>query len=122
MTDDTNFRYSDWEDYYVLDQCADLAKENVNVSGIQDEYLKMCTFDGKLARIPMSVNTTGMAVNKTLLEKEGLDVPTNYEEFLSVLEALKEKGYTPIQGSENSIYASYLRYGHGNDWNGFQAS
>ena len=108
MTDDTNFRYSDWDDYYVLDQCADLAKEDINVSGIQDDYLKMCTFDGKLVRIPMSVNTTGMAVNKTLLEKEGLDVPTNYEEFLSVLEALKKKGYTPIQGSENSVYANLI--------------
>ena len=108
MTDDTNLRYSDWEDYYVLDQCADLSKEDVNVSGIQDQYLKMCTFDGKLARIPISVNITGIVVNKTLLKNEGLEMPTNYEEFLSVLEALKEKGYTPIQGPENSIYANLI--------------
>lgn len=105
MTDDTNLRYDDWTDYYVLDQCADLSKEDVNVSAIQDDYLKMCTFDGKLARIPMSSNITGMVVNKTLLKNEGLEVPTNYEEFLSVLEALKEKGYTPIQGPENAIYS-----------------
>lgn len=38
-------------------------------------------------------------VNETLLEKEGLSIPENYEELIKVCEKLKEKGYTPIQAS-----------------------
>ncbi len=59
----------------------------------------------------MAQLVTGMVVNDTLLEKEGLSVPTNTQEFLSTLAALKEKGYTPIQGPANKIYAELTRGG-----------
>ena len=112
MTDDNNFRYEDWTDYYVLDQVADLSGEDIDTSAVQDELLDACTFDGKLARLPIGLNLSGMAVNKTLLEKEGLAVPTNWQEFLDVCQALKEKGYTPIQGATTSVYA-HLTYNMG---------
>lgn len=104
MVDDTNVRYPDWTDSYVRDQLADLSAEDVDVSAIQEDLLKSCTFDGKLARIPMAQNMAGIVVNKTLLEKEGLAIPTNYQEFLDVCEALKQAGYTPIQGPSSSVY------------------
>lgn len=44
----------------------------------------------------MAQHFYGMVVNVSLLEKEGLSVPTNYSEFSQVLTALKDKGYTPI--------------------------
>ena len=106
MTDDSNLRYDDWEDYYVLDRVADLGKEDIDTSAVQDELLDACTFDGKLARLPIGLNLSGMAVNTTLLENEGLSVPTNWQEFLDVCAALKEKGYTPIQGASTSVYAN----------------
>lgn len=50
----------------------------------------------------------GMVVNVSLLEKEGLSVPTNYSEFSQALTALKDKGYTPIQGSVDHLYSEII--------------
>ena len=108
MTDDTNLRYADWTDYYVLDQVADLSAENIDLSAVQEDLLPICTFDGKLVRLPIGLNLSGMVVNKTLLEKEGLSVPTNWQEFLDVCAALKEKGYTPIQGAQTMVYSDLI--------------
>ena len=108
MTDDTNLRYSDWADYYVLDQVADLAGEDIDTSAVQEDLITACTYEGRLARLPIGLNLSGMAVNKTLLEKEGLAVPTNWQEFLDVCAALKAKGYTPIQGASTSVYANLV--------------
>lgn len=105
MTDDTNLRYPNWEDSYIADQCVDLTAEGIDLSAVQPELLDECTFDGKVLRIPFAQNRTGMVVNKTLLEKEGLSIPTNYADFLTTLEALKQAGYTPIQGPEDVVYA-----------------
>lgn len=108
MTEDTNLRYSDWTDSYVLDDIADLSAEDIDVSAIQSDLLDACTIDGKLTRIPMGQVLAGIVVNKTLLEKEGLSVPTNYQEFLDTCEALKQAGYTPIQGPENFVYSQLV--------------
>ena len=104
MTDDINLRYPSLTEAYVLDQCADLGQADISISN--SDVQAFSTFDGKLARVPMSYAVRGLVVNKTLLKNEGLDVPTNYEEFLAVLEALKQKGYTPIQGPENVVYST----------------
>ena len=108
MTDDTNLRYADWTDYYVLDQVADLSAEDIDFSAVQEDLLPICTFDGKLARLPIGLNLSGMVVNTTLLDKEGLAVPTNWQEFLDVCAALKEKGYTPIQGAQTMVYSDLV--------------
>lgn len=85
--------------------CVDLSKEDITLSDIDEKMLSRGYHDGKLSAIPMGQNTYGLVVNVSLLEKEGLEVPTNYEEFTSVLKTLKEKGYTPIQGPNSKVYA-----------------
>lgn len=104
MTSDENVRGEEG-DPDVLEYCADLSKEDIDLSAFKDGILDSCYVDGKLVRIPMSEYISGIVVNKTLLEKEGLTVPETYSEFLSVLAALKEKGYTPIQGAETHVYS-----------------
>lgn len=99
MTSDNNVRQKDDEASYVYDYCVDLSKENLNTDVVDPLFLEECTVDGKLTRIPLAKLLCGMVVNETLLEKEGLSIPQNYGEFIKVCEALKEKGYTPIQGS-----------------------
>ena len=76
----------------LTEQLADLSSEGVKVGDIEEDMLKMSYHGGKLTTIPMSQNMYGLIVNVSLLEKEGLSVPNNYEEFLNVLAALKEKG------------------------------
>ena len=85
--------------------CADLSKEDISLDDIDEKMLSRGYHDGKLSCIPMGQNIYGLVVNVSLLEKEGLEVPENYEEFISVLTALKEKGYTPIQGPNSKVYA-----------------
>ena len=99
MTSDFNVRSADQENMYVYENCLDLAEAGLNVSNIDPELVKVCTVDGKLVRIPLAKLMCGLAVNKTLLQNEGLDIPQNYQEFMDVCEALKSKGYTPLQSS-----------------------
>ena len=51
------------------------------------------TSDGTLPMIPVFSNTYGMFVNLSLFEKEGLSVPTTYQELVTVCNAFREKGY-----------------------------
>lgn len=91
------------------ERCIDLTEAGVDTSSIDDDMLKLYNMGGKQVSFPMGQHLTGMVVNKSLLEKEGLTVPTNRSEFLSVLAALKEKGYTPIQGPASKVYAELIR-------------
>lgn len=108
MTTDENVR-ANYGDSNALDYCDDLSQMDIDLSAFKDNILDSCYVDGKLVRIPMSENINGIVVNKTLLANEGLSVPTNYSEFVSVLSALKEKGYdAPIQGAETHIYSGLV--------------
>ena len=60
------------------------------------------TDDGTLPMVPVFANTYGMLVNNSLFEKEGLTVPTTYEELVEVSKAFREKGYeNPVMGFTN---------------------
>ena len=60
------------------------------------------TDDGTLPMVPVFSNTYGMLVNKDLFEKEGLSVPTTYQELVEVCNAFREKGYeNPMMGFSN---------------------
>ena len=60
------------------------------------------TDDGTLPMVPVFSNTYGMLVNNSLFEKEGLSVPTTYQELTEVCKAFREKGYAnPIMGFTN---------------------
>ena len=57
------------------------------------------TGDGTLPMVPVFANTYGMLVNNSLFEKEGLSVPTTYQELVDVCNAFREKGYeNPLMG------------------------
>ena len=57
------------------------------------------TEDGTLPMVPVFSNTYGMLVNNSLFEKEGLSIPTTYQELVAVCRAFREKGYeNPMMG------------------------
>ena len=55
--------------------------------------------DGQLPMVPIFARNYGMLVNNDLFEREGLTVPTTWDELLAVCEAFREKGYeSPMMG------------------------
>lgn len=108
MTSSDNITQPVPSESYVADRCLDLSAYGIDLSGIYPAAIENCTVDGRLLRLPIMMYSYGVVVNKTLLKNEGLLMPQNYEEFLSVLEALKEKGYTPLQGSQDHLYGELM--------------
>ena len=55
--------------------------------------------DGQLLTVPVFARNYGMLVNNDLFEKEGLQVPTTWEELLAVCETFLSRGYpSPMMG------------------------
>ena len=55
--------------------------------------------EGHLLMVPIFARNYGMLVNNDLFEKEGLQVPTTWEELLAVCKAFRDKGYaSPMMG------------------------
>lgn len=88
---------------YPTENCVDLIAAGVNVGAADEAVIEGNKVNGTLYSLPMSLNLTGLVVNKTLLAKEGLTVPQTWQEFQSALSALKQKGYTPIQGPDSAV-------------------
>lgn len=89
---------------YISENVLDLSKENIDFSAIRTEAIESCFIDGKQTGMPLAYNTTGLTVNCTLLEKEGLEIPKNYSEFVNVCDKLLQDGYTPIQAHNGTVY------------------
>lgn len=53
-------------------------------------------FDGKLYGATYTTPLSAVFYNKKIFEENGLQVPTNWDEFIAVCKTLKEKGITPI--------------------------
>lgn len=108
MTNDANIRDASNAEDFAQAYCLDLSQEDIDFSAIDPNMLAACTVDGAVLRVPLMKNPCGIVVNKTLLENEGLSMPTNWDEFVEVLGALKSKGYTPLQGSHKHLYAELM--------------
>ncbi len=54
------------------------------------------TFDGKIYGIPLMMDGKAFYYNMDIFEKLGLSVPENWDEFMVVLQTLKDAGYIPI--------------------------
>lgn len=88
---------------YPTENCVDLLEAGVDVSAATETVIEGNKWKGTLYSLPMSLTLKGLVVNKTLLAEEGLEVPQTWPEFLAVLESLKQKGYTPIQGPDSAV-------------------
>ena len=89
------------EDYQaVLDHMEDLSDPQLglDLECIRPSLLSLDD-NGQLLMVPIFARNYGMLVNNDLFEKEGLQVPTTWEELLTVCEAFLEKGYaSPMMG------------------------
>jgi raffinose/stachyose/melibiose transport system substrate-binding protein len=72
--------------------------------------LEGTTLDGKLYGMPLQTDLIGMYYNKTLLDQEGLAVPTTLEEMLAFCGAATEKGYVPIAFANNMGWPAFHQF------------
>lgn len=59
------------------------------------------TYEGRTSVLPYSVTAASVIYNRRIFEEHGLEVPTTWEEFLTVCETLQSADVTPI-------YATFL--------------
>lgn len=52
--------------------------------------------DGKTYAVPLATQTLQMFYNKDIFKENGLEVPTTWDEFISLNDTLLEKGITPM--------------------------
>ena len=86
-----------------IDHAEDLSDPSLNLDldCIRGNII-LNTADGTLPMVPVFSNTYGMLVNNSIFEKEGLSVPTTYQELVDVCAAFREKGYdNPLMGFSN---------------------
>lgn len=68
--------------------------------------LQPFTSDGKNYGIPLRFNGKFFVYNKEIFEKHGLQAPKTWDEFLDVLDTLKEEGETPLMLGNESPWAA----------------
>ena len=100
-----NYSWMYGRDQYAssIDHAVDLADPELglDLDCIRSNII-LNTEDGTLPMVPVFANTYGMLVNNDLFEKEGLSVPTTYQELVAVCDAFREKGYeNPLMGFTN---------------------
>lgn len=68
-------------------------------SNMKDDAMGASPYDGKNYSVPVNGFWEGLFVNKTVLDACGVSVPTadtTWEEFMTMCQTIKDKGYTPI--------------------------
>jgi raffinose/stachyose/melibiose transport system substrate-binding protein len=68
------------------------------------------SLDGVLYGMPLQTDLIGMYYNKTLLDQEGLAVPTTLDELVAFCGAAKEKGYIPIAFADNPGWQAFHQF------------
>ena len=84
----------------VKEVAVDLSDESLNfdLTALDAGVLESAKSEDGLYRLPIYSVSSGLIVNVTLLKENGLEIPTDYNEFINCCETLKAAGYTPIYG------------------------
>lgn len=102
------------DNYYVgkeniIPKLVDLSAIGMDTSVYSDSLIDASTVDGKLCVFNWGMLTSGFAVNMTLLESLGLEVPKTHDEMDKVCDELVAQGYVPIQGCTQSFYKNLMK-------------
>ncbi|MEG0897448.1 MAG: ABC transporter substrate-binding protein [Ruthenibacterium sp.] len=70
---------------------------------------KNCTINGKVVGVPANaVTLDGMYYNEKVFQDVGVEIPTNWDEFLVVCEKIKATGVTPVYFSGKDAWTLQL--------------
>ncbi len=84
----------------LFDACEILSDPSIGIdySCIRESLIRT-TDSGDVVMLPVFTTSYGMLVNMDIFEKEGLKVPENFKDLMSVCEKLKAAGYeSPVMG------------------------
>ena len=94
---------------HLASQLEDLSDIGLDTSVFRSGVLSSAMYDGRMLALNWGMQASGFVVNNDLLASLGLEVPTTHEDFLKVCDALKQAGYTPIQGCYINVYPNLLK-------------
>ena len=93
----------------IFDSAVNLAapETGIDFSCVREDVLRK-TDSGEILMAPVLATSFGMLVNMDLFEKEGLKVPTTWNEFTDVCSKFKAAGYaSPVMGYVSSGASSF---------------
>jgi len=92
-----------------LDKVVDLT-DIIDTSDYDQDLLDtFCIMDGKLLAMPVDTSSlTGVLYNKAVFENLNLEIPTDWASFLTVCEAIKQAGITPVYCTYKDTWTSQL--------------
>ncbi len=74
----------------------DVVEDNGFADAISPAILELGQVEGVQYALPLAIEASMVWYNTEIFDELGLTPPTTWDEFLSVIEATKEGGYTPI--------------------------
>lgn len=101
------YRMKELVDAGYLADMTEQWKEMVK-DGVQPSLADPLTFNGKTYGIPGGVHYWVMYYNKKLFAQNGLKVPTTWDEFNAVCDALKAKGVAPIGQTVTDTWNGFI--------------
>lgn len=79
------------------------------VDTLTDDFKRVVSTDAGLYGTPISTSQAGGVVyNKAVFEDLGLEIPTDWDEFVQVAEAIKAEGIVPVQQGYGDTWTSQL--------------
>ncbi len=67
--------------------------------GVQDILADLGTYEGEVNSLGYVNNADGVIYNREIFEREGLEVPETWDEFIALCQTLEERGITPFATS-----------------------
>ncbi|MDF2612012.1 MAG: extracellular solute-binding protein family 1 [Lachnospiraceae bacterium] len=88
-------------------------KEKAWYDSFTDGIFERMTYDGKIYAVPTNFAAALVFYNTEMFKNAGVEVPTNFDEWITACQKLQEAGYTPITCSAGtawclSMIAGYL--------------
>jgi raffinose/stachyose/melibiose transport system substrate-binding protein len=88
----------------------DYAKQYGWTERVAAPAVEAATIDGKFYGMPLQTDLIGMFYNKTLLDKEGLEVPETLDDLVAFCGQATEKGYIPIAFADNPGWEAFHQF------------
>lgn len=96
----------DGEGFYDLYELSD----EINLDAFDKDDLAYGEINGKLNAVPTGFNCVTFYYNKTMYEKYGLDLPTNWQDLINAADVMRSDEVYPIALTQKSAWLSAAAY------------